>query len=121
MSSHMLQKQTKNDANGITINLYSYQTPFEFIGSQYLKLSSMSALFATNFESNKNLLYVNLLNSSFYNNEISVANFLCNCYALKTVSLPAVITISGDSFCDSCYSLKTVSLPAVITISGNSF
>lgn len=107
----------KNDANGITINLYLNKTSFEFIGSQYLKLSSTSALFGYTSSSsvNKNLRYVNLSNSSFYNNEISVSNFCYYCYSLTSISLPSLTTVSGEDFCYGCCSLKYFEIPSTIT------
>lgn len=132
----------KNDANGITINLYNYKTTFEFIGGQYLKLSSSSALFgySDDASSNENLRYVNLSNSSFYNNEISTTYFCASCHTLETIlfpsslanitnsyclrychsltalSLPNVISVESD-FCYGCYSLESLSLPLLQTIS----
>ena len=108
----------KDDVNGITVNLYSYRATFEFIGSQYLKLSSTSALFGSNSmsNSNQNLRYVNLSSSIFYDNTISAANFCRFCCSLASISLPSVTTISTNYFCGSCYSLTSISLPSLTTI-----
>lgn len=111
----------KNDANGITVNLYSSKTPFEFIGSSYLKLSSTSALFGDVSGGAVNLRYINLSSSSFYNNEISVASFCAACFSLITLSLPTLTTISGMGFCTVCHTLTSVSLPVLTTISGGYF
>ena len=113
----------RSDASGITVNLYATKTPFEFIGSQYLKLSSTSALFGntSSGDVNQNLRYVNLSNSSFYNNEISVGSFCRFCYSLTSLSLPLLTTVSGTNFCDNCYSLTSISLPSLTTVSGSNF
>jgi len=113
----------KNDSAGITVNLYMYRAIFEIIGGQYLKLSSTSAVsgYTSSTTANKNLRYVNLENSSFYNNELSVSDFCRSCYSLATLTLPILTTISGGNFCYYCYSLTTLTLPNLTTSSGGSF
>ncbi len=133
----------KNASNGIIVTIYSYTDVFEFIGSQYLKFSSSSALFGNSTSAGNNLKYANLTNSSFYNNTISVTNFMSSCKALETLLLPTSLTSITGSSCmsgcsslthivangittlsasilQSCVSLKSLSLPALKTISVSS-
>ncbi len=117
-------EDNKNAANGITVNLYNYKAIFEFIGSQYLKLSNTSALSGqsgSETSTDINLRYVNLINSSFYNDEISISYFCSYCVGMISISLPSVTIISGAGFCQYCYSLKSLYIPNLATISGGSF
>jgi len=112
----------KDNANGITVNVHYYKDTIEFIGSQYLKLSSSSAVSGANVgtSGNQNLRYVNLSNSSFYNNTISAEYFCGNASSLETILLPDSVTDIGNNFCIYCYALTSISLPNVTTI-GNYF
>lgn len=107
---------------GITINLYGSKTAYEFIGSQHLKFSNSSAVFGNTSGVSLNMRYINLSNSSFYNNTISASSFCSGCMSLEYLSLPSsVTTINASNFCYICYALKTLSIPGVTTINCSNF
>ena len=86
---------------------------YEFVGTQYLKLSSTSALFGANSVVDTNIRYINIENSSIYNNNITVPNFCSYLTALMTIKLPN-INFSGGSALVDLYSLHSLSLHFIL-------
>jgi len=110
----------KDASNGINVGIYSYKTIFEFIGGQYLKFTSYSAITGGSSSVTTSIKYINISNSTFKDNTIAAGTFCYNNYALQEILFPAVTSItSSTSFMGKCYSINKVDLPVLTDTSIN--